>query len=238
MNLRKEKFSRELWMANLSIEKHHCHLHESKYHVFSASASEWVKKTQKSHFYCLLNVQEVEAMPKKLICTVRPHFELKIVKKLKNKPFGLDSFPTSGHRITSWFPLVQMTNKDYWDLIKDQHDDERPRIRDILHEIGIVMRWNGRAQAEVVWEDKDGKGSIFKLKMDWLQWQLIWWKGDEFAQAYMDAAMTRTSERWHWLHIKNKTNHLISLFWWLDTMLTKYSLPSYYILLLLLGHHS
>ena len=40
LNLRKNTFSRELWMANLSIENHHWHLHESKYHVFGARASE------------------------------------------------------------------------------------------------------------------------------------------------------------------------------------------------------
>ena len=28
LNLKKKKFSRELWMANLSIENHHWHLHE------------------------------------------------------------------------------------------------------------------------------------------------------------------------------------------------------------------
>ena len=40
LNLRKNICSRELWMANLSIENHHWHLHESKYHVFGARASE------------------------------------------------------------------------------------------------------------------------------------------------------------------------------------------------------
>ena len=40
LNLRKNIFSRELWMANLSIENHHWHLHESKYHVLGARASE------------------------------------------------------------------------------------------------------------------------------------------------------------------------------------------------------
>ena len=40
LNLRKNIFSRELWMANLSIENNHLHLHESKYHVFGARASE------------------------------------------------------------------------------------------------------------------------------------------------------------------------------------------------------
>ena len=40
------------------------------------------EKSKKFHFYCLLNVQEVEAMSKKLICYCKTVFGLKIVKKL------------------------------------------------------------------------------------------------------------------------------------------------------------
>ena len=39
-NIRKNIFSRELWMANLSIDNHHGHPCESKCHVFSARASD------------------------------------------------------------------------------------------------------------------------------------------------------------------------------------------------------
>ena len=49
LNLRKNIFSREL-LANLSIENHHEHLHGSKYHVFGARASDWVKKNQQKSF--------------------------------------------------------------------------------------------------------------------------------------------------------------------------------------------
>ena len=78
----------------------------------------------------------------------------------------------------SFIFMVQMTNTDYWELIKDQCDDERLRIRDILHKIGIVMRWNGWAQAEVVWEDKDRKrGSIFKTK--WIDFNNSWYDQKE-----------------------------------------------------------
>ena len=82
LNLGKNIFSRELvWMANLSIENHHWHLHESEYHVFGARASEWVRKIKINFFYCLLNVQELEAMSKKLICYCKTVFWAKNSKK-------------------------------------------------------------------------------------------------------------------------------------------------------------
>ena len=46
-NLRKDIFSRPLWMASLSIENHHWHLHECKYYVFDARI-----RHVETRFYC------------------------------------------------------------------------------------------------------------------------------------------------------------------------------------------
>ena len=52
------------------------------------------QKNQKKKNYCLLSVQEVEAMSKKLICYCKTIFWAEISKKIKNfKPFGLDPPP-------------------------------------------------------------------------------------------------------------------------------------------------
>ena len=52
------------------------------------------EKNQKNHFYCLLNVQEVEAMSKKLICYCKTVFWAKNSKIFNFfKPFGLDPLP-------------------------------------------------------------------------------------------------------------------------------------------------
>ena len=135
--------------------------------------------------------------------------------------------------------MVQTTNKDYWDLITWRTNMTMKGPGSETSCTRLELLWDEMVELKLRWCEKTKmEKEVLYSKWKWMQWQLIQWKGDDFAQAYMDAAMTRISERWHQLHIKKKTNHLISLLQWLDTMLAKYSSPSYYILLLLLRYHS
>ena len=99
--------------------------------------------------------------------------------------------------------MVQTTNKDYWDLITWRTNMTMKGPGSETSCTRLELLWDEMVELKLRWCEKTKmEKEVLYSKWKWMQWQLIQWKGDDFAQAYMDAAMTRISERWHQLHIK------------------------------------